>query len=781
MADIRDPFAKPNPSAGRDLVSRPNFTIPGADTPQMSAARPAPDSVMPSRPTGRDLVTRPNFTMGGKAPLPMVDEVVRAPTQPVSPTVRDPKFATRPLSPEAQQFRSTMFQGPKTPPGWVPPNPAAAAPNPAMPSTGGLRRAAFGAGQTAGKVKDWAVGTANPNAKGVLGKTADTASRGAKALGRVAGAVNLADSFTSNVKGMSNVFGSDDATISDKLAAGVEGAGNIVGTGMLSFSNKIPTIGPMISSFVGPNPASRLADTTDDSVLAKFNPNAGFGKTRAEQLITPTPTAEQATATRPGIRPFTPNEGGRGAGFKDPRVVADPATSLRKDFSGELAGVPQNLPSGLEDGRVYKTKDANGRTVYSGRNVRENAGIVDGRGGLRGYLGGGNPEPTVDAQGNRLDGRLPAAPLGTPTVIGAQPPAAQNVVQAGASPSSFGLGGADAAVSQARQAAADRGDWDAVAGSYGRGGFAGMQPQQARQSTPQGLRMDPASNKQVLSMIEQMARSPRARDRNAAAQLLADLNKAQDRNAVELQGQQTSADTSRYASDNSLRGQVYSADSSANTQLSVKQMEVQRQQAQRQAMAAAYQQAGGNLDVMRELMMANGYDPQVVEQSIAARNTAESATQKVQSEAVDRVRKDNQVFKEVDGKQVVDEEATQAKLDAMRQVFGGSTFMDTAAYEENAPKIKALGGIFDKARGDTNFGLGAYMPWADALQRLSAMPNWKGATLSKASGLKGAFTTGGLEKGHYIIEHNGREMNLGHLDDLQRSLIEEHIKTGKWE
>ena len=292
--------------------------------------------------------------------------------------------------------------------------------------------------------------------------------------------------------------------------------------------------------------------------------------------------------------------------------------------------------------------------------------------------------------------------------------------------------------------------------------------------------MDPANNKQVLSMIERMARSPRARDRNAAAQLLTDLNKAQDRNAVELQGQQTSADTSRYASDNSLRGQVYSADSSANTQLSVKQMEVQRQQAQRQAMAAAYQQAGGKLDVMRELMMANGYDPQVVEQSIAARNTAESATQKVQSEAVDRVRRDNQVFKEVDGKQVVDEEATQAKLDALRQVFGGSTFMDTAAYEKNAPKIKALGNIFDRARGETDYGLVNYTPFADRPQNLSAMPNWKGAKISKTSGLKGTFTGGGLEADDYIVEHNGKKMRLGKLSDLERSLIEHNIATGEW-
>lgn len=638
-----------------------------------------------------------------------------------------------------------------------------------MPSTGGIRRAgeALKSGATnlvKSPVKTLAYGAGDLAAKTVKGAPL--------ALG--AHTVSHFNDYKIDDPGVDS---SAAGTLAAITKGDFAGAGRSLNKGAVEAMMDLGSAGANLLDYVVPGKAP--VSSAYDRMLRDALGDQLVGPSGATKP--PAPTAEQATAARPGIRPFTPNEGGRGAGFKDPRVVADPATSLRKDFSGELAGVPQNLPSGLEDGRVYKTTDANGRTVYSGRNVRENAGIVDGRGGLRGYLGGGNPEPTVDAQGNRLDGRLPAAPLEAPTVIGAQPPAAQNVVQAGASPSSFGLGGADAALSQARQAAAARGDWDAVAGSYGREGFAGMQPQQVRQSAPQGLRMDPASNKQVLSMIEQMARSPRARDRNAAAQLLADLNKAQDRNAVELQGQQTSADTSRYASDNSLRGQVYSADSSANTQLSVKQMEIQRQQAQRQAMAAAYQQAGGNLDVMRELMMANGYDPQVVEQSIAARNTAESATQKVQSEAVDRVRKDNQVFKEVDGKQVVDEEATQAKLDALRQVFGGSTFMDTAAYEKNAPKIKALGGIFDKARGDTNFGLGAYMPWADAPQRLSAMPNWKGATLSKASGLKGAFTTGGLEKGHYIIEHNGREMNLGHLDDLQRSLIEEHIKTGKWE
>lgn len=40
-----------------------------------------------------------------------------------------------------------------------------------------------------------------------------------------------------------------------------------------------------------------------------------------------------------------------------------------EDFSKALSTVPKDLPAGLRDGMVYKTKGANGETVYSGRNV----------------------------------------------------------------------------------------------------------------------------------------------------------------------------------------------------------------------------------------------------------------------------------------------------------------------------------------------------------------------------------------------------------------------------
>ena len=47
-----------------------------------------------------------------------------------------------------------------------------------------------------------------------------------------------------------------------------------------------------------------------------------------------------------------------------------------EDFTKPLSTVPADLPAGLRDGMIYKTKGANGETVYSGRNV---SGDVSGR------------------------------------------------------------------------------------------------------------------------------------------------------------------------------------------------------------------------------------------------------------------------------------------------------------------------------------------------------------------------------------------------------------------
>lgn len=87
----------------------------------------------------------------------------------------------------------------------------------------------------------------------------------------------------------------------------------------------------------------------------------------------------------------------RGKGYDDPRRVdMDPSRQSlgdSRDLSKELAGLPGRMPGGMREGMIYKTTDENGRTVYSGTNVREGAGFVDGRGANIGSRGSVNTVP----------------------------------------------------------------------------------------------------------------------------------------------------------------------------------------------------------------------------------------------------------------------------------------------------------------------------------------------------------------------------------------------------
>lgn len=84
-----------------------------------------------------------------------------------------------------------------------------------------------------------------------------------------------------------------------------------------------------------------------------------------------------------------------------------------EDFTKPLSTVPADLPSGLRDGMVYKTKGANGETVYSGRNV---SGDVSGRmlngdgtsaGKMRGSVDTSAGAPTFGGGGYVIDDQAP--------------------------------------------------------------------------------------------------------------------------------------------------------------------------------------------------------------------------------------------------------------------------------------------------------------------------------------------------------------------------------------
>lgn len=190
----------------------------------------------------------------------------------------------------------------------------------------------------------------------------------------------------------------------------------------------------------------------------------------------------------------------RGRAYDDPRRVdLDPARESlgpSRDFSSILATLPKDLPGDLRDGVIYRTTDANGRPVYSGRNVGPGAQFVDGRGA------------TIDARGTLSN--IGAGGTGSGTYW-------------------------DAQVSAARQAAMARGDMDAVRASYGEGP-SGPRVGVVGATGGFGFRRDPRINasdrrdaSQVLAAFGQdpasMARADQRRDAQADRAIkAADLN-----------------------------------------------------------------------------------------------------------------------------------------------------------------------------------------------------------------------------------------------------------------
>lgn len=167
-----------------------------------------------------------------------------------------------------------------------------------------------------------------------------------------------------------------------------------------------------------------------------------------------------------------------------------------RDVSRILSTLPENLPGDLRDGVIHKTMDANGRPVYSGRNVDADAQFVDGRGAA------------IDARGTL------------------------STVDAGGTGSGAYL---DRQVSAARQAAMARGDLDAVRSSFGEGP-AGPRAGVVGATGGFGFRRDPSINardrrdaRQVMTAFGQdpasMARADQRRDAQADRAIkIADLN-----------------------------------------------------------------------------------------------------------------------------------------------------------------------------------------------------------------------------------------------------------------
>ncbi len=441
-----------------------------------------------------------------------------------------------------------------------------------------------------------------------------------------------------------------------------------------------------------------------------------------EQMQARTALPVAPTASGPGIQPFTPSTAGAGRGSINPEQ-RDPE-KYRADFTGALGSVPRDLP-GIDAGLVYKTKDANGRTVYSGKDVQAGASIVDGKRNLT---------------GNLRDEFYPGAPGAGSTGMSSSAPTYSG------------------------------GDAPLATGNGGLGGFNTSRSGNMLSRDPEQQRRD----------AETQASSIVAQTRSNGLRNLEGLDK-QDIAT-------TQANAQRYGADAGLRGHMYAADqqlkgtlANANAQSLRTSMEMNMKYGQRQLMAQIYQKAGGDLAVAKKMALANGLDPQTFEQALAADQASTAKTQDTQAQASDRVRADMKAYvADKDGKMIEDPAASQAKFDAMRQVFPGITGTDPAYYDQHSPKIKALGGIYDKVRTMPQMGLDKLNPFNTPDTPLSAMPNWQGGKLTRASGLQGPLTPGIANGDYYMTTKDGRDIPLGQLDEAQVNLIREHTKTGKW-
>lgn len=789
MADIRQPYPQP-PSTGRELVARPNFTIPGADAPYPRSGQPQP-------PPGRA--------------MPAAD----AAAYNASPEGR----AT------ARQFAQEKFTQAGGGSKYVPPTnpaagPAGATPKPAMPSTGGLRRAAEGA-------KTWANKPIGEATKGLV-KGAGTLAGGVKSLitsplaAAGAGIYGAYDGFNTDTEQYAKRFGMENTEPGMLRDLGVRSLGVASDVGNALFLG-------------APKALGLYRDVEEAKQVAAQPPTAAAA---------PAPTAAAAPAPIP---------------------TADPNIGPHPDLTQALASVPQNMPAGLRDGAVYKTKDANGRTVYSGTNVKQGADMIDGQGkpvgSLRDTYGPSSVQPAAqgqyfvppaaaqpdapaqqpaaqgqapvttvnkatDAAGNvtysgnstrpaaaaqpAAAAAQPAAAVAQPAAAVAQPAAAAQpagpsldfdtsrgavtTLPAGISPfaSAGGVGGSD--LSTARQAAADRGDWDAVSRSYGEAPQGGQGGSSLRMGggysagpsvAPHVAQSEKFAQQVARSNAESAAmaatKSGSVRERGRGMATLAQLAGGDQDAATSRYNNDNNAATSRYGSDNSLRGSVYSADSqnassryTADMGLRGAYAKNMPAQAQRQAQSMAMQMAGGDIPTAMKILAQQGYSGE----GLIATQGALNSDQTTQQNLSEGARKNAAVrfgqFMQTgeDGKPVAGAEG--ALLNSMESIIPGSTQMRE---DQLAAPVDLGRGVVMSGQAAVAAGLNVLkglnttndnaflqsIGWDPKNPRLDQLPDLNGAKLDRVGLVKGGLKGGNVSSGNYQLDlGGGRVLYLPH-------------------
>lgn len=353
-----------------------------------------------------------------------------------------------------------------------------------------------------------------------------------------------------------------------------------------------------------------------------------------------------------------------------------------------------------------------------------------------------------------------------------------NSLPAGASPfSSFGLGGSDAAVSQARQAAAARGDWDAVSRSYGEapqggqggpglrvgGGGYSAGPSVAPHVAQSEKFAQQVARSDAESAARAAVKSGSVRERSRGMATLAQLAGGDQDAATSRYNTDATTATARYGSDNSLRGSVYSADSQNNSSRYTADMGLRSAyaknmpaQMQRQAQSMAMQMAGGDIPTAMKILASQGYSTEGLGATQGALNSDQTTQQGLSKGAREATVARFSNFIPTDpetGKPVAGGDA--ALLNQIESIVPGYSQASEQAQAQAQPLIQASLNVLKGLNTTANNGLLQSLGWDPANPRLDQLPGLNGAKLDRVGKWSGALTGSDVSAGDYELDLGG--------------------------
>ena len=559
--------------------------------------------------------------------------------------------------------------------------------------------------------------------EGLLAKGGYLAGRAApyvKPLGIAATGADVVSHFNDYKINDPSVDSSAAGTISALAQGKPIEAFRSLGKGAVETAMDLGSFGANTLDLVVPGkaPVSRAYDRAlrdafgDKLISAVPSEAAGVG---AAPTTTPysNPNANQtaATAARLGIKLNNTAGDGRGSVVPTPNPTNGPSTI--DNFTDRAAASLRNGRDGLAwaaPGTVYKTVDPKTGTVtYSGRDV---SGDISGK--------------TVDGRGNPVS--LRGSVDGGNTIVGNADGIAYGNQGKGLSAGGGVAGEGSGALTSARLAAAQRGDWDAVKSSYG-GNF----NDHGMASRPQGDGL-PAVGEVGWKTLR-------------AQKIMQEHN------------------------DLTRRGQDFENERAM--------VPLRLAQYQRDMRAAAMKQAGGDPKKAAQLLLQSGGDPKELMDFNAQLNTDESHNEQMQNGATDRLRKEFTVYGP-DGK-TVDEARTTQAIQLMRSLFPNLEHQDAGTRTAAMAKAQEVFGMFNKVKGQDRVGWDAIANMFSAKPpELRGMPDVRGAKTEQLSGLGGPMTWGASNGETLVTLPNKQTLNFGVLNASQLESLHKAINGKGW-